>query len=98
MNSKSVFPSLLRKSMRRLGAAVPAHVRRVRLRGLLAPALARIIHDAIAVEGRDRSEKGARRIAGPRRTVRTPQVRETPYDLCSKGIGLLSGVVMNDSG
>ncbi|MCL2726268.1 MAG: MFS transporter, partial [Polyangiaceae bacterium] len=47
--------------------------------------LARRIHDAISADGRDRSEKGARRIAGPRRTVRTPQVRETPYVLCSKG-------------
>jgi len=34
--TKSVFDSLLRESIRRLGAAVPAHVRRVRLRGLLA--------------------------------------------------------------
>ena|GEM_PF-3853583 len=50
-------------------------------------ALARMNHDAISADGRDRSEKGARRIAGPRRTVRTPQVRETPYALRSKRIG-----------
>jgi hypothetical protein len=37
-----MLTSLLRESMRRLGAAVPAHVRKVRLRGLLAPALASI--------------------------------------------------------
>jgi len=50
-------------------------------------ALARRIHDAISADGRDRSEKGARRIAGPRRTVRTPQVRGAPYVLRSKWIG-----------
>ena|GEM_PF-6315134 len=49
--------------------------------------LARIIHDAIAVEGRDHSEKGARRTTGPRRTVCTPQVRGAPYALRSKWIG-----------
>ena|GEM_PF-4269325 len=36
MFPQSVFYSLLRESIRRLGAAVPAHVRIVRLRGLLA--------------------------------------------------------------
>gem|GEM_PF-6592565 len=44
-----MFTSLLRKSMRRLGAAVPAHVRRVRFRGLLAlrPSL-----DSLATAGK----------------------------------------------
>ncbi|MCL2725227.1 MAG: ribosome biogenesis GTP-binding protein YihA/YsxC [Polyangiaceae bacterium] len=64
--------------------------------------LARIIHDAISADGRGfrgafgavgppsagpQGKRGARRTAGPRRTVRTPQVRGAPYDLCSKGIG-----------
>jgi hypothetical protein len=40
--SLSMFTSLLREAMRRLRAAVPAHVRKVRLRGLVAPALASI--------------------------------------------------------
>jgi len=66
------------------------------------PRLARRIHDAISADGRrfrgafgavgppaagPQGEKVARRIAGPRRTVRTPQIRQKPYALCSKGIG-----------
>jgi|GEM_PF-6592564 len=56
---QSMFTSLLRESMRRLGAAVPAHVRRVRLRGLLAlrPSL-----DSLATAGKHalRRQEGSR--------------------------------------
>jgi len=68
----------------------------------VATPLARIIHDVISADGRGfrgafgavgppsagpQGEKGARRTAGPRRTVRTPQVRGAPYVLRSKWIG-----------
>ncbi|MCL2779175.1 MAG: hypothetical protein FWD73_14345 [Polyangiaceae bacterium] len=48
---------------------------------------ARMIHDAISADGRDRSEKGARRTAEPRRTVRTSQAQGAPYALRSERIG-----------